>query len=486
MSKAKQGGNSIVAGNEVWAPLDVTQGAMYINACNMGRVSDPTLPTLIAQGLQENLTWIASLGVTLGLSTIGPANPGVLGASTVKFYVPSYSGTQHAGGAGIWYPLRQAIAPLEGPNLQFMYQTPGTSLIQNLPGNEVLGVTATNLDNVNINIKANKGVILACGGFEFNDEMLAQYLPAPKGGIARWGTPGNTGDGIKMAMAAGADLWHMQQQNMGVPDAIRTPYGDAIGSVKGLNYIYVDRTGKRSVNESGGFGSYGYPGWEISMYFDRPNEDFLRDPCWVIFDETTRKAGPFVAPATTPTGGFPSGINGNDWFGNFSGYTWSTDNSAEIANGWILSAGTIADLGSVLVADTSSTSSSTGQLLMSAANLSAAVTQFNTDCAAGKGDTVFGRAAATMNPLSTPPFYAAKLWIGMNNTEGGPRRNGNCQVLDVTGTPIPRLYSAGELGSFYGMLYNGGGNIGECLLTGRIAANNAAKLTPWVETITAS
>ncbi len=40
--------------------------------------------------------------------------------------------------------------------------------------------------------------------------------------------------------------------------------------------------------------------------------------------------------------------------------------------------------------------------------------------------------------------------------------------------PIPRLYSAGELGSVWGMLYQGGGNIAECIAFGRIAGANAA------------
>ena len=46
-------------------------------------------------------------------------------------------------------------------------------------------------------------------------------------------------------------------------------------------------------------------------------------------------------------------------------------------------------------------------------------------------------------------------------------------------TPIPRLYSAGELGSIYGNLYQGTGNIGECLAFGRISARNAVAESPW-------
>lgn len=48
-------------------------------------------------------------------------------------------------------------------------------------------------------------------------------------------------------------------------------------------------------------------------------------------------------------------------------------------------------------------------------------------------------------------------------------------------TPIPRLYSAGELGSIYGYLYQGTGNIGECLAFGRICARNAVAESPWDE-----
>jgi predicted oxidoreductase len=47
------------------------------------------------------------------------------------------------------------------------------------------------------------------------------------------------------------------------------------------------------------------------------------------------------------------------------------------------------------------------------------------------------------------------------------------------GTPIARLYSAGELGSIYSYLYQGTGNIGECLAFGRVSGRNAAGETPW-------
>jgi len=71
------------------------------------------------------------------------------------------------------------------------------------------------------------------------------------------------------------------------------------------------------------------------------------------------------------------------------------------------------------------------------------------------------------------------LWPGGPNTQGGPRRNSKAQVLRADGFPIPRLYSAGELGSIYGMLYPGsGGNLAECIAFGRIAGENASEFHP--------
>jgi predicted oxidoreductase len=62
---------------------------------------------------------------------------------------------------------------------------------------------------------------------------------------------------------------------------------------------------------------------------------------------------------------------------------------------------------------------------------------------------------------------------------GGPRHNTRSQIVWPDGSPIPRLYSAGELGSIYSYMYQGTGNIGECLAFGRIAGRNAATEHPW-------
>ena len=84
-----------------------------------------------------------------------------------------------------------------------------------------------------------------------------------------------------------------------------------------------------------------------------------------------------------------------------------------------------------------------------------------------------------LNPIAEAPFYAIEMSPSMLNTQGGPRRNENAQIVRPGGAPIPRLYSAGELGSIYSYLYQGTGNIGECLAFGRIAGRNAAAEQAW-------
>ena len=84
-----------------------------------------------------------------------------------------------------------------------------------------------------------------------------------------------------------------------------------------------------------------------------------------------------------------------------------------------------------------------------------------------------------LNPIAEAPYYAIEMSPSMLNTQGGPRRNENAQIVRPSGAPIPRLYSAGELGSIYSYLYQGTGNIGECLAFGRIAGRNAVAEQPW-------
>lgn len=82
-------------------------------------------------------------------------------------------------------------------------------------------------------------------------------------------------------------------------------------------------------------------------------------------------------------------------------------------------------------------------------------------------------------PIEEGPFYAVKLVPVMYHTMGGPRRSVKAECLNPYGEKIPRLYVAGELGSTWGLTYQGACANADAMIFGRIAGKEAAALTPW-------
>ena len=143
-------------------------------------------------------------------------------------------------------------------------------------------------------------------------------------------------------------------------------------------------------------------------------------------------------------------------------YTWSADNAAEIATGWIRSGDTV---------EAAARAAGVRDPVAAAAT----VREYNAACA--RGADPFGRPVETLLPLDHPPFYCVPLWPGGSNTSGGPRRDELARVLDVYGTPIPGLFTAGELGQPMGLRYPAdGSNLSEALCFGQIAAEHALGL----------
>jgi uncharacterized protein with FMN-binding domain len=246
-----------------------------------------------------------------------------------------------------------------------------------------------------------------------------------------------------MALEAGADLWHMSTlagpdvnfihpqtgiaQNYYFASAGATLNFTGFGSV---SMIVVGGSGRRFMDESEAprHGHVDVGGTWFSLLVPRNS--------WCIFDEAARLDRP----------AYP---------------TWSRGMEEEIAKGWIIKAATIAEL-----------AQKTG---IDAAGLTDEINRYNNYCRTG-ADLEYERGKEYLKPLAAQgPYYAFPVKASLTNTQGGPRRNINCEVLDARGNPIPHLYSAGELGSFYTDIYNGGGNLSECLFSGRTAGTNAAK-----------
>lgn len=436
MPQQYEGGNSRVSGNMWWTPTNLPEALEYMEALCAGLTDKESLQALAEEMMQLN-GWLETLGVKpQPLGIFQPEHPELPGAKCVR--------TWSNGGAGegrLWIPVREQVAKR---NIEILYETPAKNLVLSA-AREVTGVQASS-GGKEIHIRAKKGVVLACGGFEFNFEMQKQFLPGwPTYGR---GTPANTGDGIMMAQKAGAALWHMNNSLAGV-GCLMVPEFEPVMipvSFPGNAYILVDKTGRRFMNELRD-NRHGFGHKENLLYFDGVLGDFTRIPCFGIFDESARTRGNVAGGMAFKFG----------WFGWFGGYQGSRDNSKEIEKGWIIKGETLADLAN--------------KLEIKPAELEASVARWNEQCQ-NKADQDFGRPARSLISIQKPPFYGVKVYPATYNTQGGPKRNPKCQVVDPDNRPIPGLYSAGELGSFWGWMYNGGGNNSEALCTGRMAVRN--------------
>jgi predicted oxidoreductase len=112
--------------------------------------------------------------------------------------------------------------------------------------------------------------------------------------------------------------------------------------------------------------------------------------------------------------------------------------------------------------------------VLDTANLVEAVREYNEGCA--KKEDRFGRLKSTLQPVSDGPFYAVMLVAGGPNTKGGLACNAKREVLDWSLKPIPGLYAVGEIASALKFVYQGGGNLTECLVFGRHCGKIVAKL----------
>jgi succinate dehydrogenase/fumarate reductase flavoprotein subunit len=345
-------------------------------------------------------------------------------------------------------------------------ETAAASLIQDPRTGQVIGVKARRKGR-EITLLARRGVILACGGYGCNRGMLANFhFPGATEFIFPWGTPGNTGDGIKMATEAGAALWHMASLEWGAFCA-RQPslkYGTAVGAGLGRvmpegSFFFANRSGKRFMPENTSLIHRKAP-LEI-LFFDHERAAYRNLPAYMVFDHAYRLKGPIASRREhfQEMWGGPVGYSAVHKL-----YEWSPDNQAEIDQGWVFQADTLAELAAKMGAD--------------APALEETVAGFNRACAEGR-DGQFGRAAKTLAPLETPPYYAVELALNLVNTQGGPRHDREGRVLDSADRPIPRLYAAGEVSSFFGFLYQGGSNYPEAWAFGRIAGKKAAAEAPW-------
>ncbi len=457
------GGNTGCCGGGMRIPTDVPHAVDYYSALTQGTVEAESVRTL-AEAMFRLPARLQQWGAELEWIKRGLDYPGLPGAEAFQKVVsisrsPEEKKRQEGGpvlavrGDGLFAFLDAQVRKRDIP---VYFNTPADSLIQDPLTKEVLGVTAVSAAGRVIHVKAKKAVILACGGFQNNREMLENFLPYLTSlPTSPYGCPYSTGDGIVMASEAGAKLWHMSGVELGqfAPRIPSEKYGLGFRLEKvlrpGSQAIYVNRSARRFMDESMLL-SHRKDLFQVQA-FDQAKAEYPNIPLYMIFDESYRKPRPIV-------GGHMG------WWWVHKVYQWSQDNSAEVASGWISKADSIRELAVTMGLDPDA--------------LQETVDQFNAACASGH-DPRFGRSKESLAPLVTAPFYATELCEPIINTQGGPKHNGHAQVLDRKDRPIARLYAAGELGSFFYPLYESASNVPEALAFGIIAGEHAAQLGRW-------
>lgn len=302
-----------------------------------------------------------------------------------------------------------------------------------------------------VDVAATRGVIMATGGFEWDPELVRAFARGPL--VRAASVPTNTGDGLKMAMKVGAALGNMREAwwvaTIDVPVNGRLAAWQVNGERTRPHSIMVNKLGRRFANEAANYNALG----AAFHVIDLATYDYVNHPAWLVFDRhyATRYGLAGFKPA---------------------------DDTAPVPQ-WLLEAPTVRKLAE--------------QMGVPPDALEATVARFNEQAANGE-DTDFGRGRskhdrwwgdpelgdgpqATLGPLDTAPFYATRVYSGVLGTKGGPRTDGDGQVIDVEGRPIPGLYVAGNaMASAMGMTYGGaGGTLGPAIVFGYLAGRHAAQ-----------
>jgi 3-oxosteroid 1-dehydrogenase len=305
-------------------------------------------------------------------------------------------------------------------------------------------------DDGEIDVGARMGVVLATGGFEWNQEYVRAFLRGPM--THPVSMPTCDGDGLRMAMKAGAKLGNMREAwwipASVVPESDNRTGRQLMSGPRCLpRSIMVNRHGRRFTNESANYNAFG----GAFHVLDVAHFQYANLPCWMIFDGGYVDRFGFGARLAAP--------------GTVADWPVRADSLRELAE----------------------------QLGIPAAELEATVERWNANVSAGhdpdhhRGESAHdlwwgdprckGRIEAALGPIEQAPFYAAEIKSGTLGTKGGPVTDTEARVIDIDGNVIEGLYAAGNtMASVFGMTYGGpGGTLGPAMTFGYLAGKHAGE-----------
>ena len=358
------------------------------------------------------LEWLESMGMEFS-DTISTGS-GSLYPRTHRAMTPN--------GTGYFIVFEDTLADRTGLYTQLM-ETEGKSLI--MDGDKVVGVNAVGKDGNKVTLHANKGVILATGGFAGNVELRQQYCEGEKwpnlgADLITTNMPGVTGDGIFMAQDAGAELINMEQMQL-LPFC--DPTTGATFNIMGTD-CYINKEGKRFVREDGRRD-------EMSKAIIEQTDGMM----YVVMstdDASTRKS----------LGGMTLQYYVDN---NLYGYMMS-DNLTDLAE----------------------------QMGVPVDTFLQTIADFNAHVESGEKDE-FGRVTYS-SKIEGNVYYAYPRKPATHHTMGGVNVDTETHALRADGTVIEGLYCAGEItGNLHGANRLGGNAIVDFCVFGRMAGTNAAQ-----------
>ncbi|WP_024506169.1 FAD-dependent oxidoreductase [Bradyrhizobium sp. ARR65] len=306
-----------------------------------------------------------------------------------------------------------------------------------------------------VHVRARCGVVLACGGFPHDVARRKAMFPHAPTGAEHFspGPVGNTGDGLRLAEAAGGRIEdRLPNAAAWVPVSLTRRKDGSRGVMPHFidrakpGVIAVMRDGKRFANEGNSYHDF----VQDLMKAAKPGEEIA---AFLICDhKTLRKYGLGCVPP------FPMPLGHH------------------LGSGYLMRGSTLAELA--------------GQAGIDAKGLAETVAQFNATAGEGR-DPLFGKGTRAYNryqgdalhgpnpcvaPIANAPFYAIKMVIGDLGTYAGIVTDANARALDAEGRVIPGLYAAGnDMASIMGGNYPGAGiTLGPALTFGYIAGRHLA------------
>ena len=281
-----------------------------------------------------------------------------------------------------------------------------------------------------VRVGARKGVVLACGGFEWNPELVRAHIGYD---VKPLSPPNNVGDGLTMAADVGAHLTNLNSY-WGTPvmfDPEISRDGELVPQFEwgrcAPASIVVNGKGRRFANEALPYNDFPKA---FGVYDPDAIEFPNAAPAFLVFDRTVRDGQRILS--MVPGGPEPD---------------------------WVHRADTIAELAEHIGIDP--------------AALEATVARFNEHARNGE-DPDFRRnerglmSPGQVAPIEQAPFYAVEMYPGTLGTNGGPQIDADGRVLRRGGGVVDGLYAAGNTAAnVFGWAYpSGGGTLGNALVFG--------------------